>query len=181
MNSLVPIASVPASSVEQLLDLAFGTDRHGRTAYRLREGMEAIPALSFAAIDGDGALLGSIQCWPIEIAGPDGAVEPLILVGPVAVRPDRQRDGLGRKLVEATLAVADGGGAEPMMLIGDADYYGRFFGFTADATAGWQVPGPVDRDRLLVRLRPGQQVMADGLLRPRTAVNKAGGRQLRLA
>ncbi len=181
MNSLGPIASVAASSGEQLLDLAFGTDRHGRTAYRLREGMEAIPALSFAAIDGDGALLGSIQCWPIEIAGPDGAVAPLILVGPVAVRPDRQRDGLGRKLVEATLAVADDGDAEPMMLIGDADYYGRFFGFTADATAGWQVPGPVDRDRLLVRLRPGKRVMADGLLRPRTAADKAGGRQLRLA
>jgi predicted N-acetyltransferase YhbS len=177
--SLVPIASVPTSSVEQLLDLAFGTDRHGRTAYRLREGMHAIPALSFAAIDADGDLLGSIQCWPIEIATPSGAVEPLILVGPVAVRPDRQRDGLGRKLVEAALEVADRTGAEPMMLIGDADYYGRFFGFMADATAGWQVPGPVDRDRLLVRLHPGQQVMAEGLLRPRSLAAQTDDRQLR--
>jgi predicted N-acetyltransferase YhbS len=179
--SLVPIASVPASSVEQLLDLAFGTDRHGRTAYRLRAGMEAIPALSFAAVDENGDLLGSIQCWPIEIAASSGDVEPLILVGPVAVRPDRQRDGLGRKLVEAALAVADSSGAASMMLIGDADYYGRFFGFTADATAGWQVPGPVDRDRLLVRLHPGRRVMAEGILRPRSLATQTDDRQLRPA
>ncbi|MGC6328883.1 GNAT family N-acetyltransferase [Rhizorhabdus sp. FW153] len=181
MISLVPIASVPASSVEQLLDLAFGADRHGRTAYRLRAGMGAIPTLSFAAVDEEGHLLGSIQCWPIEIAASSGEVAPLILVGPVAVLPDRQRDGLGRKLVEAALAVADDSRAEPMMLIGDADYYGRFFGFTADATGGWQLPGPVDRDRLLVRLRPGQRVMVEGLLRPRTLASKTDDRQLRPA
>ena len=49
-----------------------------------------------------------------------------------------------------TLAAADAGGAPPILLIGDAPFYGRF-GFAAAATAGWQLPGPVDRARLLLR------------------------------
>ena len=32
-----------------------------------------------------------------------------------------------------------------MMLVGDPEYYGRFWGFSADATAGWRLPGPVER------------------------------------
>lgn len=168
MTTLAPLSSVAHADVEQLLDLAFGTDRRGRTAYRLREGVKAIDALSLAALE-DGALVGSIQCWPIEIREADGRATPLILVGPVAVQPDRQRAGIGRLLMDAMLAAADAAGSEPMMLIGDADYYERFFGFSARHTGGWTVPGPVDRDRLLARLRPGQTVPAEGTLAPRVA------------
>lgn len=165
MIHLVPIADVSPDTIEQLLDQAFGTDRRGRTAYRLRDGMAAVPELSLAALD-EGELIGSIQCWPIELRDDRGAT-PLILVGPVAVRPDRQRDGIGRMLMAAMLAAADGGASAPMILIGDPEYYDRFFGFSAQVTGEWIVPGPVDRHRLLARLRPGQHVPAHGTLGPR--------------
>lgn len=165
---LLPIASVAVAEVEHLLDLAFGTDRHQRTAYKLREGVCSIPDLSFAAIEG-GALIGSIQCWPVQLTGHDGKATPLILVGPVAVHPDRQRAGIGHKLMNAALAHADATDGEPMMLIGDAVYYDRFFGFSARHTRDWAVPGPVERDRLLARLRPGQTVSSHGMLGPRRA------------
>ena len=42
-------------------------------------------------------------------------------------------------------------GADALMLIGDPEYYGRFFGFSAEATAGWRLPGPVEARRLLAR------------------------------
>ena len=168
MISLVPIASVAAADVEHLLDIAFGSDRYLRTAYKLREGVEAIPALSIAAID-DGVLVGSIQCWPVQLTTSNGGVAPLILVGPVAVHPDRQRGGIGHKLMNAMLARADDADSEPMTLIGDAVYYDRFFGFSAHHTRGWTVPGPVDRERLLARLRPGQTVPAHAALGPRQA------------
>ena len=164
--TLVPIASVAASEIEQLLDLAFGADRGQRTAYRVRHGTHPISEFSLAAIE-EGELVGSIQCWPVQLTEGDGTTAPLILVGPVAVRPDRQRDGIGRMLVEAALAKADAVGSDPMMLIGDADYYQRFFGFKAEHTAGWTLPGPVERDRLLARLRPGQSVPAHAVLGPR--------------
>ena len=152
--SLIEISAlidVPAAAVETLLDRAFGADRHARTAYKVRGAAAAIPALSFAACDA-GALVGSIQCWPVRFVADDGATTAVVMVGPVAVMPERQRDGIGRQLVETALAAATREGLDgALMLIGDPEYYGRFFGFTAARTAGWRLPGPVERHRLLAR------------------------------
>lgn len=175
MISFVPLSSVAAVDIEHLLDLAFGEDRRKRTAYRLREGLEPIAGLSFGAL-GSGALVGSIQCWPVQLTTTDGSVTPLIMVGPVAVAPDHQREGIGRKLMREMLARAEAAESEPMMLIGDAIYYDRFFGFSARHTRGWTLPGPVDRNRLLARLRPGQTVPSHAALGPRrTEALVAGG------
>lgn len=147
MVDLIRLETVDALSVENLLDSAFGRDRHGRTAYRLRAGVPAMAGPSLAAVD-NGALVGTIQLWPVLFSGDDGRRVPLALVGPVAVEPLRQRDGVGRLLVaEAIARIAD----MPMMLIGDPEYYGRFFGFTAERTAGWRLPGPVEPHRLLAK------------------------------
>lgn len=172
MISLVPLADIPPLDVEALLDAAFGADRHGRTAYRLREGVQAIPSLSFAAVE-QGQFIGSLQSWPIELAPATGAPCPLVLVGPVAVRPDRQRDGIGRMLMSRLLEAAEDTDAHALAMIGDPEYYGRFFDFTADATGGWEVPGPVERRRLLARIAPGLPVPAAGVLRPRLSFHAA--------
>jgi len=165
--NLAPIAAAEPADVENLLDAAFGPDRHGRTAYKLRAGVETLPGLSLAAFDETGALVGTLQCWPVELATADGRRVPLVLVGPVAVRPDRQRDGIGRKLMDAMLDAADGGLADSLVLIGDPEYYERFFGFTARWTRDWEVPGPVERHRLLARLRGPAPLPAAGRLQPR--------------
>lgn len=142
MIDILPLAHVAPDIVEALLDDAFGADRKGRTAYKLRDGTAAIPELSFAALTGD-ILVGSLQSWPVRIGG-----FALTLVGPVAVAPRRQRSGIGRMLMAALDAAA---GDAPLMMIGDPEYYGRFFGFSTDATANWELPGPVERHRLLAR------------------------------
>jgi len=164
---VLPIAAVAPAAVEQLLDRAFGTDRHGRTAYKIREGMRAIPALSFAAVEA-GALIGTIQCWPIRFAGDDGRDVAMVQLGPVAVAPDRQQAGIGRTLTTRALAAADAAGlGDALTLIGDPEYYSRFFGFDASRTADWRVPGPVERHRLLAR---GANVpVGSGVLAPRIA------------
>lgn len=164
--TIVPIADAEPAAVETLLDLAFGADRQGRTAYRLREGVAAIPHLSLAAFE-RGALVGTLQSWPIELAQDDGSAEPLILVGPVAVMPDRQRDGLGKALMAEALRRADATKENALLLIGDPEYYDRFFSFTAEATGDWAVPGPVERHRLLARLTNGRTLPRTGILRPR--------------
>lgn len=168
MTDFVPINAIDPAAIEALLDRACGRGRHGRTAYRLRDGVDAIPNLSFAAIE-DGALAGTIQCWPVTFHGDDGSRHALILVGPVAVEPSRQRGGLGKELVHQALDAAvelDLDGA--MMLIGDPEYYGRFWGFSAEATADWRLPGPVEARRLLAR---GAKVPAiAGVLAPRVIV-----------
>jgi predicted N-acetyltransferase YhbS len=151
VTDFVPINAIDPAAIEALLDRAFGRDRHGRTAYRLRDGVDAIRDLSFAAIE-DGALAGTIQCWPVTLHGDDGSHHALVLVGPVAVEPTRQRGGLGKELVHQALdAALELDLDDAMMLIGDPEYYGRFWGFTAEATGGWRLPGPVEPRRLLAR------------------------------
>jgi predicted N-acetyltransferase YhbS len=164
----VPITAVVPAAVEALLDRAFGRNRHSKTAYRLREGVGAIAHLSFAAVEG-GELIGTIQCWPVEIAGDDGETAPMVMVGPVAVDPERQRAGLGKQLMHRALDAAHASGEDrAIMLVGDPEYYERFFGFTAERTARWRLPGPVEPRRLLAR---GSAVPAiAGMLGPRVTV-----------
>ena len=149
-TTLVPLDAVDPSLVEQLLDRAFGPERHGRTAYKVREGTEALPALSFAAIDERELLVGTIQVFPVALTDEDGRRHPMLMVGPVAVVPERQGEGFGTSLMLAMASSLDPAAALPQVLIGDAPYYGRF-GFLAAPTQGWSLPGPYDKDRLLVR------------------------------
>ncbi len=151
MVDLVPIDKVKQQEVEQLLDAAFGADRHERTAYRMREGVALVQELSFAALDQD-QLLGTIQCWPVALEEPDGQLHSLTLVGPVAVDPAVQRGGIGKAMMSHCLKACDALGYDALMMIGDPEYYGRFFGFDAEATANWSIPGPVERRRLLARI-----------------------------
>ncbi|WP_298092530.1 GNAT family N-acetyltransferase [uncultured Sphingomonas sp.] len=162
---IAPLDPADAAEVEVLLDRAFGPGRHTRTAYKVRGDAQAIAELGFAAWEGE-RLIGSIQCWPIALVRDDGTAHPLVMVGPVAVTPERQRDGIGRRLVARALeAAAEHGLDGALMLIGDPEYYGRFFGFSAEHSTGWRLPGPVERHRLLAR--GGDVPDAAGLLGPR--------------
>lgn len=171
---IVPLESQPADAIERLLDAAFGPDRHGRTAYLIRAAMPWLPALSFGTLDDDGALIGSLQSWPVALRQADGTALPLIMVGPVAVDPAHQGGGHGRAMMDAVVAAAriqgDGRGTEPLMMIGDPEYYGRFWGFCADGTDGWAAPGPFEKRRLLALSVDGRTVGGTGMLGPRIAV-----------
>jgi predicted N-acetyltransferase YhbS len=159
MTKTVPLSSIRADDVDELLDQAFGADRHGRTAYLLRRNMPVIDHLSFAVLD-DEVLVGSIQCWPVAVGN-----APLILVGPVAVSPARQNQGIGRLLMHTSLdAVA--ADDPPMVMIGDPEYYSRF-GFVADETDGWTLPGPWEPHRLLLRNPNRVKLPVTAMLGPR--------------
>jgi len=167
MATLLPLSAVDPVLVEGLLDAAFGEDRFARTAYKIREGMDWLPALSFAALDEEEYLVGSIQLWPIALTDNAGRAHPLLMVGPVAVMPGRQGDGFGKALIAAALGAIEGPAPLPQMLIGDLDYYGRW-GFAADETAGWKCPGPWDPARLLARSANPAVLPREGMLGPWT-------------
>jgi putative acetyltransferase len=82
------------------------------------------------ATDDDGMIGGHIlfsRLWA-DRTGLYGALAPL------AVRPERQREGLGSTLVRAGLDCAREFGCHGLLVLGDPAYYGRF-GFSADAAA----------------------------------------------
>lgn len=148
---IIPLDNVDPILIEDLLDRAFEPERCKRTAYKVREGMDWLPALSFAALDEADLLVGTIQCWPVALTDCEGRAHPMIMVGPVAVLPTQQMRGFGKALMAASLGSISAEAPLPQVMIGDAEYYGRFWGFTNEHTAGWTLPGPWEPQRLLVR------------------------------
>ena len=164
--TLIPLDNVDPALVEALLDRAFEPERHKRTAYKVREGTDWLPGLSFAAIDGDEHLVGTIQCWPVALTDPAGRRHPMIMVGPVAVEPEAQGQGYGKALMTASLAALSPQAPLPQVMIGDPEYYGRFWGFTNKHTGGWNLPGPFEQRRLLVRCTNPGVLPEQGMLGP---------------
>lgn len=167
MSTLLPLSAIEPALVEELLDAAFGADRRARTAYRIREGTEWLPALSFAALDEEEYLVGSIQLWPVALTDSENRAHPLLMVGPVAVMPGRQGEGFGKALITAALGGIDPAAELPQVLIGDDDYYGRW-GFSSASTGGWRCPGAWDPARLLARHASPAVLPSVGVLGPWT-------------
>lgn len=134
--------------VEALLDLCFAPGRTALSSYRLRDDIPPVPGLSLVARDDDGILAGAIRFWPVRVGG-----AAALLLGPVAVHPTHQGEGLGGALIRDGLAAARAGGWARVILVGDAPYYNRFGFFRLD---GVKMPPPTNPDRVLGQaLRPG--------------------------
>jgi len=132
--------------VEALFDLAFAPGREALSSYRLRDDVRPVAELCLVARDAYGILGGAVRFWPVHI----GAHKALLL-GPIAVHPTRQGEGLGALLMEESLDRATGW--DRVLLVGDAPYYGRF-GF--NRLNGVMMPPPTNPERVLGRaLTPG--------------------------
>ena len=127
--------------VEALFDLAFAPGREALSSYRLRDGVPPVAELCFVARDEENILGGAIRFWPVRI----GNYEALLL-GPIAVHPTRQGEGLGALLIERALDRATDW--KRVILIGDEPYYGRF-GF--HRLEGVEMPPPTNPARILGR------------------------------
>lgn len=127
--------------VEALYDLCFAPGRTALSSYRLRDDVEPIHPLCLTARDGDGILAGAIRYWPVRVGGADVA-----LLGPVAVHPTRQGEGLAAMLLHRSLASARKRGWQRVLLVGDLPYYSRF-GFAR--IDGVEMPPPTNPDRIL--------------------------------
>jgi predicted N-acetyltransferase YhbS len=159
--NITPEKPADRDDIERLLDLAFGTERAGKTVYRLREGVDPIPELC-TVIRENGELKGSLRYWPVVIG--DKRV-PALLLGPVAVLPQDRGKGYARALIWESLDVARRLGYGIVLLVGDEPYYVKF-GFTRAFTKALELPGPVDLDRFLgLELVPRAFAGVTGLLR----------------
>ncbi len=144
---------------EALLDLCLGERRTAKASERLREGRLPAEGLALSA-ERDGKLVATVRLWHVEANG-----RPALLLGPLAVSPDLQGEGLGKAMMREAIWRAACRGHGAIILVGDAGYYARF-GFAPEATADLAMPGPVERERFLaLELREGALAGAAGLLR----------------
>lgn len=133
--------------VEALYDLCFAPGRTALSSYRLRDGVAKVAELCLTLRDAEGTLAAVIRFWPVRIGG-----ARVLLLGPVAVHPTRQGEGLGALLIHESLAEAARLGWERVLLVGDQPYYKRF-GFRK--LDGVEMPPPTNPDRVLgLALRP---------------------------
>ncbi len=148
--------------VEALYDLCFSPGRTALSSYRLRDGVATVTALCLTLRDEDNTLAAVIRYWPIEVGGEDA-----LLLGPIAVHPTRQGEGLGAILINESLAEARRLGWERVLLVGDAPYYRRFGFVKLDDV---EMPPPTNPDRVLgLALKSGAWDKVTG------AVTKASG------
>jgi predicted N-acetyltransferase YhbS len=144
---------------EALLDAAMGAARVLKTSERLREGRTPARGLALVATV-DGQIVGTVRLWHVC----DAAGQPALLLGPLAVSQDHRELGIGGMLMREAIARAAARGHRAILLVGDAPYYERF-GFSAAVTQALDMPGPVDRNRLLgLELQPGALNSAQGYL-----------------
>lgn len=122
--------------------------------------------LSLVAVEGD-RVIGHILFSPATLEAREGSLRGMGLA-PMAVLPERQRQGVGQMLIRAGLAELERRECPFIVVLGHPDYYPRF-GFEPASTYGircvWEVPDeafmilPLDRAKIpasggLARYRP---------------------------
>jgi putative acetyltransferase len=121
----------PADAIElaELIDAAFGDTETSEFTQTLRESEGYVPELTFVAEDG-GAIVGFTMLSYVAVED-----RPVLILTPMAVRPDRQRSGIGGAIVRAALETADERG-EPLVLVEGVPSYYPQFGFRPALSLG---------------------------------------------
>ena len=118
-----------------LIDAAFGDTETSEFTARIRASPGYVPELTFVA-DDDGALVGFTMLSYVAAGG-----RAVLILTPMAVRPDRQRAGIGKQVVRAAVAAAEARG-EPVVLVEGVPSYYPQFGFVSAARLGFDPPDP---------------------------------------
>ena len=121
--------------IRRVIDEAFGDTTTSRIVDGIWASDRFVPELSLVAESG-GQTLGHVISSYVDLVP---GTRRVLQVGPLAVAPSHQRQGIGTALMQETVRIADERG-EPLLLIeGSPKYYGRF-GFTRADEHGIEMP-----------------------------------------
>ena len=112
-------------------------------------------AISLVAEEG-GAIVGHVAFSPVSVS--DGS-EGWFGLGPVAVDPARQGEGIGTALIERGMDLLRDRGAAGCVVLGDPAYYARF-GFAHDPALIYPGPPPEYFQRLVIGSSGARGVVA---------------------
>jgi putative acetyltransferase len=126
--------------VQRVLAEAFPTNVEAKLVEALRGATD--PQISLVAEDDRGDVVGHVLFTPVAIRSSPVSSRAIGL-GPMGVRPDAQRRGVGSALVKKGLAACRGIREPVVFVLGHRAYYPRF-GFRPAWDLGlyYRVPGP---------------------------------------
>jgi putative acetyltransferase len=157
------LSDIPAISVVHREAFGGGPDRgtgseppEARLVNELRAGRDWLGRLSLVAVVDD-EVVGHVCCTRGWLDG----VVPALGLGPLGVRPDLQRRGLGQALMHATLGAATALDEPLVCLLGDPGYYRRF-GFAPASQLGIRAPDESWGDSFQARALLGQGTVSQG-------------------
>jgi len=105
---------------------------------RIRASEQFIPELALVAEDASGVIAHVMLSW-VGVEG--GSRNKILSLTPMSVRPDRQRVGVGTRLIRDALGRAEAAGEPAVMVEGIPAYYPRF-GFERASALGFGSPHP---------------------------------------
>jgi putative acetyltransferase len=119
---------------------------------RIRASDEYVPELALVAEDSSGVIAHMMLSW----VGVQGGSRPRILnLTPMSVRPDRQRMGVGTRLIWDALGRAEAAGEPAVTVEGIPGYYPRF-GFERASALGFVPASPkIPDEAFMVKRLPG--------------------------
>jgi putative acetyltransferase len=153
-------------AVRALSIAAFGDNQEiGTLLDQLRSSWAWDPSLSFVA-DLDGSVVGHVLYTHAILDSPTRLVGVLVL-SPIGVRPDLQRQGVGGRLIRDSLQVLNGRSEPLVFLEGHPSYYPRF-GFERAGPLGFAAPSSriPDEAFMVFRLPSHEPWMTGGLVYP---------------
>ena len=115
------------AQVEQLIRQAFyniytpGCTEH-YLAHVIRSHPDFLPELDLV-LELDGRIIGSILYTRSTLVDETGEEKDILTFGPVCIRPDHQRRGLGKRLMEDSFQRAAALGWEAIVIVGDPNNY----------------------------------------------------------
>ena len=130
---------------------------------RIRASEEFIAELALVAEDSSGVIAHVMLSW----VGVEGGSRTRILnLTPMSVRPDRQRIGVGTRLIRDALRRAEAAGEPAIMVQGHPAFYPRF-GFERASALGFVAPHPMlDEAFMVKRLRGYNPDLAGRIIYP---------------
>ena len=102
--------------------------------HQFRDRPEFVKELDFV-LEVGGEIIGHVMFVRAEITADDGRVLPIMTFGPLSIRPDFQRKGYGKILLDFALERAAEMGAGAVCMEGNIDFYGKC-GFDVASKSG---------------------------------------------
>jgi len=149
MELIRPETAEDAAAIRRVHEAAFPTAAEADLVERLRDSSKAVIAL---VAEDEGQIVGHILFSPVVLDPLAGTVG--LGLAPLAVLPDYEKHGVGRRLVQNGLAECRAWGAGFVVVLGEPEYYGRF-GFEPASEHGLLNEYRADQEFMVFELKSG--------------------------